>query len=172
MIAVQYTSANPRGFVPVHDWNQVPKRPIPPNNDIENYIMMASVEGVEFQGDCHAAERIPGGWRYTCWNDDPDDFPPEDFKAMVWEFRGVVGTRELPFTNQTVTVYGGQNILDWYEGKTIIASGGPLVVRPWSDFVKPDVEITRYGIWVPDHLYHAHQAHRRPQVHEWLLNSS
>ncbi len=149
-------------------WRKLPKRPVPIGTEIidntKGWTFDVCIDGVRLYGFDHLAlEPTARGIKAYCWNDDPQD---ETYKwGEVWEF--------LPHRNDLR--FGGQ--LNTHQVKTVYSenmaalahlfpqetSGGPVLLRPWSEFPKPPENITRHGIWIRDtKLFENHTAVRRP----------
>lgn len=176
-VLVQWTKANPEDWVELdirdtpqlrRAWERLSSKPEPQGGEaIDNnpgWIFDINVQGVLFAGHDHYSVGLitspEFGIRVTVWNDDPEDYPPGERYAQVFEFfepapdpryGGQVNTR------QRLTVYDERIPSPWEGTKT---SMGPVTVRPWSEFVPPSNALTRHGIWVDDSLLDQHKAVR------------
>ena len=94
---LQWTLATPQPWVTlditrIQDWRNLPNKPVPTAqsvvNDTPGWLWDLEVGGVHALGsiDHCAISLITGGLRVTRWEDDPDDFTPDKFRAEVWEF--------------------------------------------------------------------------------------
>ena len=181
-VYVQWTHATPRDWVVLdvasgpnrRAWERLPSKPQPSGteliDDAPGWVHSLNVQGVTFSGDDHyAVEPISGGLRVTTWNDDPVDYPVGTRSAKVYEFLSPAPDARFGGqlnTRQTLTVFDERSPSPW-EG--VEASGGPVVVRPWSEFVPPAASVTRHGIWLPDVLNEQHRAVQSPHGWpEWL----
>jgi len=126
--------------------------------------MALNVQGIEFIGaDHYAVEPLADGLRVTMWDDDPVDFPPGTRSARVWTLRDPAPDARVggqANTRQSLTVYDEASPSRW---TGVSASDGPVIVRPWSEFVPPAA--ARHGIWVDESLLAAHRASRTS--HDW-----
>lgn len=169
-VLLQWTKANPEDWVEIdlrgsgplrRAWENLPAKPLPVGGEvIDNtlgWLYNVNVQGVEFAGFDHYTGRpIDTGVEITAWNDDPEDYPPGQRFAHVWTFRAL---RPDPRyggqlnTDQSLTVYDERDPSPFVGQST---SGGPVIVRPWSEFVIPGTRII-HGIWVNDELAAAHR---------------
>lgn len=128
---------------------------------VGGWINALNVQGVVFEGfDHYHVQHLSssGGCRVTVWNDDEEDYSPDDFEAHVWTFLPLAPDKNFGGqlnTNQTIVTYAGKNAYKrWIEN-------GPYVNRrilPYVNFVPPSiVDHHRHGIWLPDDLFQQHQ---------------
>ena len=176
-VYVQWTKLNPEDWVELDvrntgpfrkAWENLPAKPLPVGGEsIDNapgWITCLNVQGIEFTGaDHYAVEPLVDGLRVTMWDDDPVDFPPGTRSARAWELRAPAADARFGGqlnTRQSLTVYDEATPSRW-EGVT--TTDGPVVVRPWSEFVPPAT--ARHGIWIDEPLLDAHRAIRTS--HDW-----
>lgn len=172
-VLVQWTKANPEDWIELEvgntgpsrkAWDNLPAKPMPVGGEtIDNtpgWVYAVNVQGVEFAGFDHVTGRPTAtGVEITAWNDDPADYPVGQRFAHVWDFRPL---RPDPRyggqlnTEQYLTVYD-ERVPSPHQGQS--TSGGPVIVRPWSEFVIPSTKAI-HGIWVDDSLVEAHRSAR------------
>lgn len=183
-ICLQWATTSPTDYLefdlPVsgagaNRWRNLPKKPVPVTGAVldalPGWYADLCIQGVQFTSWDHlAAQAISGGLRITAWNDDLEDFPVGTRHAQVWEFYELrpdpaVGGRTN--THQLLTVYAEDPALAAvFAGQT--TTGGPVVVRPWSEFVAPASALTIHGVWMTDAQWEAHVAAKRPRGwREW-----
>jgi len=172
-VLVQWTKASPEDWVELdvrnsgpfrRAWENLPAKQVPVGGEtIDNtpgWIYNVNIQGVEFAGFDHYTGRpLDNGVEVTAWNDDPVDYPPGQRFAHVWTF---LPLRPDPRyggqlnTEQYLTVFD-ERVPSPHSGQ--MTSGGPVIVRPWSEFVVPSTKAI-HGIWVPDTLAAAHRSVR------------
>lgn len=169
-VLIQWTKANPEDWIEVdvrnsgpfrRAWENLPAKPLPVGGEaIDNapgWLFTINVQGVDFSGFDHLTGRpTDTGVEVTAWNDDPDDYPPGERFAQVWDFRPLRADPRYGGalnTEQYLTVYD-ERVPSPFTGQ--VTSGGPVVVRPWSEFVIPTTR-TIHGIWVSDELAASHR---------------
>lgn len=143
-------------------WENLPTKPVPKGGETidhqPGWLFNLNVQGVEFEGFDHCTARpLDNGIEVTAWNDDPEDYPPGQRFAHVWTFLPLRADPRYGGqlnTEQYLTVYD-EGMPSPHEGHS--TSGGPVVVRPWSEFVVPTTKVI-HGIWVSDELAAAHRA--------------
>ena len=85
------------------------------SNNVEGWLCSVSVQGITCNGMDHVAVEdvvVAGesGVRLTVWNDDPVDFLPDEFQAMVWTILPLAPDRSLGMaisTRQSCVWYCG-----------------------------------------------------------------
>ena len=175
-VYVQWTKSDVEDWEPLEaaQWRNQPKRGVPAPGEfggLDNnpgHVYALNVQGVTFEAfDHYAVEPLPGnGCRVTVWQDDPDDFAPEEMFAQVWEFLppapdGRIGGRMN--TRQSLTVYAGDP--SRYPQSDIMAEPP----KPWSEFLPPPGVVVRHGISVTDDKARAHRRSRSPRGwREWV----
>ena len=172
-VFVQWTLATPTDWIELdirnsgpfrRAWENLPSKPEPVGgeaiNNTPGWLYDLNVQGVEFAGADHYTLRpTDTGVEVTTWNDDPTDWPVGTRNAAVWTFRPL---RPDPRyggqlnTDQSLTVYDERDPSPFVGQST---TGGPVIVRPWSEFVVPATKAI-HGIWVPDALAASHRAAR------------
>lgn len=172
-IYVQWTQAEAGDWLEMdsHAWAAQARKPVPQGgemiDDSEGWIYALNVQGVTFEAfDHYAIEPIPGnGCRVTVWQDDPEDFAPEEMFAQVWEFLPPAPDERLGGrmnTRQSLTIYAGNP--SRYSQSDIMAEPA----KPLDEFVPPH-EHARHGITVPEKQVQAHRAVRSPHGwREWI----
>ena len=173
-LLIQWTTDPPTDWVEYEitkalDLRRLPQKPAPTGGEIidsaPGWVAGINLQGVIFDGwDHYAADIIGGAIRFTGWNDDMQDPAFTDFLAMDWMFYPpkLRAALDLMDTDQTLTVYDDRSPSPW-EGQT--TSSGPVVVRPWAEFVVPADRDTRHGINVEDAYWDQVRAAR--SVHGW-----
>lgn len=113
------------------------------------WLIGANCQGITFNGYDHVAvQTLAGnGLKFTCWQDDPVDFPPGTRYAVRWDL--------MPPTFD-VSINGINTVQQrtlWAE-----ANAGPGLegALPWSQFVLPPANMTFHGIWVTDQQFQDH----------------
>lgn len=169
-ISIQWTKLDPEDWIDIdvrntgaarRAWENLPAKPVPQSGEaIDNspgWVFDVDVQGVRFSGFDHVTGRpLDDGIEITAWNDDPEDYPPGERFAHVWQFFPLRSDSRYGGalnTHQLLTVYD-ERVPSPHEGQS--TSGGPVTVRPWSEFVIPTTK-TIHGIWVPDTLAEAHR---------------
>ena len=139
-----------------------PSRLFDPAQDEGAFVHAVMCQGVSLQTYDHYAIRPGSVLRLYGWNDDEEDardgraWPEPDHApwGVIWEFRKpkpdpAVGGRVN--TVQRLTVYGAD---DFLAGET--TTGGPVVHRPWSEWVDPPPGLTFHGCWTDDETNDRH----------------
>lgn len=151
---VQWARVHPTDWEPVEivsdaDWHRLPSKPVPTGtetlDDQPGWLYDLNVQGVTFGGFDHVAVGvIPNGVRVTSWNDDAQD--DSEKIAMVWEFEQPRHDPRVGQVNtvQRLTVHDDTPDSRWVGQSTSV---GPVIVRPWSEFVPPTG--ARHGVWLP-----------------------
>jgi hypothetical protein len=158
-------------------WRSTAKKAEPTGSETidgnPGWIMSVEVDGVLFHGfDSYAADFGGSGsnrfLRVYGWTHDVADFnDPQSLGytwGEVWQFHS---HREDPRfggkvnTHQIKTVYA-EDLEDMGRFFPQETSGGPVLLRPWSEWVMPPADLTRFGVWVRDEpLLQAHFDVRR-----------
>jgi hypothetical protein len=167
-VFVQWTTDKPDDWTAINaeDWAYTAQRPQPVGGEDINsqpgYIHRVCIQGMSSSGDHHSVRMIGDDVELTSWTDDPDDEPssrfydPRDpiewwYHAQVIRFRPLAPDPELGGainTNITRVVYGGKKYME-YSAQVPLQG---VVFKPWEEFVLPNPDVTRHGIWVPDAL--------------------
>lgn len=157
-------------------WRDLPNKPEPVGGEVidatPGWIFDVCIDGLLLGGyDHYAAEPLSnGGVRFFMWNDDPDDWTPDQYHADVWDIHPHRNDPKVGGklnTNQVLTRYHGSNPpTGWLD--PVQTTGGPVTYRPWSQFVPPPAANQRHGIWTPEPLNSQHyEVRRRPSWREW-----
>ena len=176
-IYVQWSQSHPQDYVAYDssEWSNLPNKGEPlsdvrgGSDDDYGWINRLNVQGVSFPHDKLAVEEIEdGGIRVYAWEDDKEDYAPEDYCARVWTFLPLFrdpSVGGLWNTRQSRVIFAGSNLYDRWVGF------GPVEnteILPWSDWTPPSLAITRFGIWLPYELYVAHvEAAPNKDFREW-----
>lgn len=184
-VGVQWSLAQPRDWTDIdltvsgpgaRRWRDLPKRPVPRGGEtIDNqpgWIFAAVVDGVVFAGHDHLAfaPHPGGGVEVWCWTDDLADDETDYRFGEHWlihphrpdpAFGGQVNT------HQVKTVYA-EDLVDMARFFPQSTSGGPVELRPWSEWPAPDEALVRHGIWLDEALMRSHLVVARPRSwREW-----
>ena len=152
---IQHALAHPTDWqrIEAGEWKNLPAKPAPDGSEIiddtPGWVHAVNVQGVIFQRDHIAVQPYRGGIRVTAWNDDPEDWSDDDMDAVVWTFDRPAHDPNIGTVNtvQHLTVYAqGANAERWAQQST---TGGPVIVKPRSDFRLPPVNLIRHGVWLP-----------------------
>lgn len=132
-------------------------------------VFALNVQGIVFTGYDHYAVRDledgSGGIRAIVWNDDPAQYDPEDFEAMVWTLLPPAWDPSVGRMNtrQSHWVYAADRAM-----KRWPRAQGRRRNR-WSFFKMPRPEAIRHGKQVSDALAAAHNAARHERAWtEWI----
>lgn len=186
-IALQWALLSPTDYIEIdltttgpgaNRWKNLPKKPEPPAtgaalDNTPGWYADLCVQGVQFTSYDHVSVvPIVGGVRVTGWNDDPDEYPVGQRHAQVWEFydpRPDPRIGGITNTYQMLTVYAENADYRTLWGQQT-TTGGPVIARPWSEFVVPATGITIHGIWMTDAQWDAHLAAKRLRGwQEWVV---
>lgn len=134
------------------------------------HIFAINVQGVVFAGyDHYAVEHIntTRSVRVTAWNDDPEDYAPEEMHATVWDFLPVRMTGGRLDTRQRRLMFTDESD----EVRNESCTGDPsCALHRFSEFEAPAAELTRHGVWVSDELALRHEAAQKSRGwKEWAL---
>jgi hypothetical protein len=185
-VRVQWATNPPQGWLEIdvtptgsgaQRWRNLATKALPDGSEVidgtAGWIMTVEVDGVLFQGFDHIAADFGGSGndrflRVYGWSDDTEDFAdPQSLGyrfGEVWEFRqhrpdpkfgGAVNTWQVK------TVFA-EDLVDMGRFFPQETSGGPVQLRPWSEWVMPAAELTRHGVWMPDPLLAEHVQVRGP----------
>jgi hypothetical protein len=152
-------------------WRNLPQRPVPKGGERidaqPGWIFAAAIDGVTFQGFDHLAViPRPGHLEVLAWVDDVEDFDDPQSLSYRWGEQWAIhkhrpdprfGGREN--THQVKTVYA-EDLEDMGRFFPQETTGGPVQLRPWSEFPMPPAEVVRHGVWVDDELFARHHAVR------------
>lgn len=177
LVYIQWAKADPGDYVSfdltrIQQVRGLPRKGVPSAASVidnsDGWLADVLVQGVSFATWDHLSCAFPadGSFEVIAWNDDPEDYP-DGPEGHVWRFfnpapdpryGGAVNTRQL------LTVYTSvPALVAHWTGKA--TSGGPVTIRPWSEFPTPPSNVTFHGIWQPDSLYALHQ--QRRTLHGW-----
>lgn len=176
-VLYQDARRNPTGWqqIDASEWAALPKRPVPGRgvlggqDNTPGHLCCANVQGITTEGADHVAIEplvigLDEGVRLTTWNDDPDDWPVGERRAIVWTILPLAPDPKLGMAINT-----RQSCIWFAEGERydrLVASPPQnTTVRPWSEFVPPPESTTRHGIWLEDAKWDEHRT-AAPQ-HEW-----
>ena len=148
-------------------WERIAAKPEPQGGEqIDHqpgWVYDLNVQGIQFGGYDHYSVRpLAGdGLEVTVWNDDPEDGPPETFEASVWTLMPPVPDPRHSGAMNTV-----QSCVRYVGAAVPVpdpppeTSTGPVVYRPWSEFVPPPAALTRHGVWLSQAQDAAHRTAR------------
>lgn len=188
-IYVQWTTLTPQDWTRYEinndaDWRNLPTKPDPAPgigpkdettlDELPGWVFAINVQGIVFSSADHYSIRynqLEDGLYVTHWNDDADDYLPDEFVAKEWgllfpaaddRYQGRMNTR------QRLTIWTNNDFLrSIYQGGA--SSGGAHTLRNWNAFKAPEPAMTRHGIWVTDPIAEAHVAAQTPHGwEEWL----
>jgi hypothetical protein len=152
-------------------WRNLAKKGEPTGSETidgtPGWVNTVEVDGVLFQGFDHYAADFGGSGnnrflRVYGWSDDTDDFAdPQSLGyrwGERWEFRQhrsdpKFGGAENTWQVKTVFAADLDDMGRFFPQET---SGGPVLLRPWSEWVMPPADLTRHGIWMPEPLLAEH----------------
>jgi hypothetical protein len=168
-VRVQFTEVNPRDFreLTAEAFGHQPRGPVPTERfrpqDSGRYVHALELQGMRFQGyDHYHVEDTPDGVRFTMWRDDPGEIPPEEYMALVVDYRPLAPDPEFGGaynTHQSFTYY----LPAAHPMRPKLGPAQRRTIKDWSEFVAPPDPM--HGIMVEDDH---HDAHFRAQtVHGW-----
>jgi hypothetical protein len=188
LVSVQWATNPPQGWTDVdvsptgpgaQRWRQLARKAAPTGGESidgsPGWIFDLAVDGVHFAGhDSYAVDFVGTGanraLRVYAWTWDTEDFTDPQSLGYRWgeiylfhphrpdpRFGGKVNT------HQVKTVYS-EDLDDMARFFPQETSGGPVQLRPWSEFPTPPAELTRHGVWVRDeNLWRGHFNVRAPR---------
>ncbi len=174
-IYVQWATDPPLDYEPIAAlaWANTPSKAVPTGGEVldstKGWVEHVNCQGILFRGDHIFVEPIEGGIKIiTIWDDIEDGWEGK-FTASEWRLRppaldvsGKINTR------QHCTVYSQDRVF-MDRKKRVVASDGPVVVKPWSEFVYPPSDKQRHYINMPDELYARHRDSRPVRGwREWI----
>lgn len=138
------------------------------------------VLGLPFSGDhialIHHADHI----EVVVWNDDPGDFDPSDYDATIWRFYNEIIESQFkdgfgiltfgPAPRQEKEMFLGPNRKARLSAAGLFpqyTNSGLVKVHDWSDFILPDPDLTRHGVWLLQTAYEEHRAIEPPHFDRW-----
>jgi hypothetical protein len=148
--------------VPSELWTSIPESLIPTkalgadSDDI--YINAINIQGVVFVGyDHYAIRHIDKNHIYLiCWDDDLEDHTG-DRKAVEWDFYSPCYDIKCKCINTKQSWIGFYESIERRQ-KLVQANIDILeYIGRWEEFIPPDENITRHGIWMTDEQYEAHK---------------
>ena len=176
---VQWARSSPAGWEHCADaavmasWSGAP---VPSGGEMLAANDRRWINCINIQGNCaradhyHCRDTADGGCVLTQWDDDRDDWNPDDFVARVItlpELRPDAALGGAINTAGTQLIYAGSaalaRILTPKKNGTVGNSNCEF--RPWSEFVPPPAADTLHGIWLPDNLFALHL--REQSVRSW-----
>ena len=167
--------AQPWTQIEAKDWATLPKLLVPEhgilggtNNNL-GWVRNVNIQGLTTEGYDHVAIEpiiigLDEGVKLTVWNDDDDDEPIEDHRAIVWTILPLAPDPKLGMainTRQSCVWYCGGSRYN----KLVLNTPQNTTIRPWPEFVQPVEDIVRHGIWLPNNKFAQH-INKAPQ-HEW-----
>ncbi len=163
-INVQWSKLDPddRKEMDSDDWGDTPSKPVPTgdeelDND-EGWPCVVDCQGIKSAGDHIAVENLEDdGVKIITWNDDDDDYPEGDKYAIEWTMLPLAPNPDKGDaidTRQSRVIYAQTNVYDYYDAMMPIEN---TTLKTWADFILPDAEITRHGIWMSDELFNDHK---------------
>lgn len=116
-------------------------------NNSAGWIFDLNVQGVSFGTVDHMHVTNENGvCVVTVWNDDPYWYPAGRKEARVWRFPPI--TPENPEPAQTWTFYADTDRYAEEAAREQLPQG--MTLARWQDFVPPNDNRVRHGIWVSD----------------------
>lgn len=184
-ILIQWTLSSPQDWVEIdeHAWSGLAKHPVPSGGEVidqqPGWIFDVCIQGWCLRGCDHIAlEPFAGGVRVYRWFDDLADDETDYRHGQVIEFRPGWVDRTLTLSDGSTMRHQGpdQRLVQFAENmdahRPFVAQecgGLPVEFRPWSEWVNPPDALVRHGIWLGDHLLHAHLATQQPALwREWM----
>lgn len=185
-IFVQWATDDPMAALQELDsseWDALPKRPAPVGGELiddqPGWVRSLNIQGITPHKDHYCVEDMPNGSvKMTHWNDDPDDWTPEEFIAeetiirpLKMQFNEVHG-KEILNTDHHVIIYADPS--RWDKFNHLVSDS--IELKTWAEFVIPGQNKTmaqlndqqkaaiyknnnkvRHGVWLPDSLNNAHE---------------
>lgn len=186
-ICVQWAKKTPTDYevVELLDWEKTLKKVDPIQgasselfDDAPGWVSCLCVHGTRYRNFDHyaviplvsknASEPI---FKIVVWNDDLDDYAPEDFSAkeiIHWpiqpdeKFGGALNTKAISkmycapgAMAKWDNIHHGRGVENW-------------TFHPYSEFIPPPEKFVRHGKWVPDEIYKKEQEVRNsPSWRNW-----
>ena len=154
-------------------WRGLSKKPrptpgsTPALNNANGWVNDLCCMGVYFGGaDAYAVEPLADDTvRITAIY---EDVPPDERRASVWTIRPL-----RPTPGAYRGVQPDLTIMRYLAPAALAAFGTAPVenttVRPWSEFVRPDEAVIRYGVLMTDEQFNAHVTRRTfRQFTDWI----
>ena len=162
-VLIQWSRLNPIGWEEINsiDWPTLKAKDEPIGGEIidddPGWLFDLNIQGNRFYGaDHYHVEEFQGFVRVTAWGDDPKDYPPNEFWAVVYDIYPLStdGTKNGAInTKIRITRYCSNQIELDRQSET--ADGSLVINHPWIDFVPPSVNVI-HGIWLPKDLLQTH----------------
>ncbi len=171
-VYVQWSKTNPEGWAELDikqsaQMHSLPKKPVPissaPVDNKPGWLCGLNCQGIDFSGYDHTAIEVVGeGLRIIGWQDDTEDFGDTRW-AVEWTLMPPAPDPTLGGIVNTVQmrrIWATADAFKWFPGVNVL---------PWEQFIAPPEKLTFHGVWLPDHLYAAHQKARVPHGwREWI----
>ncbi len=182
-VMVQWAIKHANDYLEVdsRDWADLPKKPEPTGNEViddkRGWLARINVQGMGFMGDHIAVIHNKSFVKVVQWDDDPEDWKPDEFVAVEWTFyevknrgSGKPGVLQYathyysPARIEAMTKLGHLPIYN-------ISSQENIKIKEYSEFVKPDEKYIKHGIWLENNLWEKIHAFPRPKWMDWIGNS-
>lgn len=188
-IYIQWTTDPAQDWVEIDSsqWRGLAKRPVPVGDEIidglSGWPFCINCQGVTFKADHYAVIDVPSGIIIASWNDDPDDWPVDEFVGQIALFEPIqpdpaIGGRMN--TKQTFNVFAGVTVFNRLSQTSPVNRtldifdnfAPPGQIKKMSDFkgnqlstLYANSDLIRHGINVSDMLANDHDVVRT--VHGW-----
>jgi hypothetical protein len=142
----------------------LPHRAVPVGGEVidsaPGWVHSINVQGCVFSGrDHYAIEELTDGVVVTMWDDDPEDHEPGMLHAHCRKISPPAFDERADDVNarQWLTIFGQDRWMEenYRKWEGVVTVSGPVILRPWSEFVPPAVSF--HGIWLPDDLNERHR---------------
>jgi len=175
-VFIQQASLAPKDWIELDStmWPSLPQSPVPSEDTLEStnnfYINAVNMQGVIFSAYDHYAVIHLNDQRVDiiCWDDDFEDHEG-DFKAIHWMFGAPIFDEKIGKIN-TKQRWSGYYQSEERKQKILELQLDILdYIGDWEEFVLPERQYIRHGIWMSDALYEAHKPVRRVvSWREWI----
>ena len=138
------------------DWDKLPKKKLPIGRELiddeKGWIYEICIMGITYHADHYCVIDKPDYVKVIHWNDDPEDYTPDQYWAREWKIYPMIirkDGKKIPHIER------------------ISYNSFESDARPYSEFIKPDEKITRHGIWVPNEMIKILDDPPPPKYTEW-----
>lgn len=166
IIYVQWAKTDAEEWLPIdisriQHLRQLPRKNKPTTgttviDNLPGWINAINCQGLVFEGmDGYNFQLVPEGIKITAWQDDPEDYNPDEFLAIEYTILdtapdptrgGIINTR------QTIRIWAASAVYPQY------AENINATVFPWSEWKEPTEGVTFYGVWLPNENFMQHKA--------------
>lgn len=145
-------------------------------NKDPGWVCGVCVQGMVMDGDHIAIVEVEDGIEVSCWNDDLADPGSKLPNATVRRFYPELVDKTFQFSSGgRMRLKGFKNELDLYMSSEKIdkfdapwTTSGQAKVFPYEDFVVPDADVTRHGIWMTNDLLDKHLGFTPSGWRHWI----